>query len=78
MTLFPGLIGFPSTSRTCPLDWVLLLWHLACIFLLLLGCWRMGRLVFGKGLACWGGVALIAALLTITVAARRLSAWMST
>ena len=68
MTLFPRLIAGSVRITHLPLDWVLLLWHLACIFLLLLGCWRLGRLVFSNSLACWGGVALISALLTITVA----------
>jgi hypothetical protein len=45
----------------------LLLWHLTCIFLLLLGCWKLGRLCFGTNRAASGSAALVAVLLTLPV-----------
>jgi len=51
-----------------PLDWALLLWQFLCIFLLLLACWRVGRLCFRDSRAGWGGVVLVASLLTLPVA----------
>jgi hypothetical protein len=45
------------------------LWHLASIFLLLLACWELSGLFFPNApKARWGGVCLVAALLTIPVA----------
>jgi hypothetical protein len=48
----------------------LFLWHVASIFLLLLGCWELSGLLFpnANAKARWGGVCLVAALLTIPVA----------
>jgi hypothetical protein len=68
MTLFPNLIAASVRATHLPFDWALLLWQAACVFTLLLGCWRIGRSVFSDPLASWGGVALVAALLTIPVA----------
>jgi hypothetical protein len=68
LTLFPNLIaGFVRITRV-PLDWALFLWHFFSIFLLLLACWHLGRICFRDPRARWGGVALVAALLTIPVA----------
>ncbi len=68
LTLFPHLIALSVRLSHLPLEWALLLWHLACIFLLLLGCWKLGRLCFGTDRAAFGSTALVAALLTLPVA----------
>jgi hypothetical protein len=68
MTLFPNLIAASIRISHLPVDWALLLWQWFSIFLLLLGCWHLGRLTFRDALARWGSVALMAALLTIPVA----------
>ncbi|HYL12255.1 MAG TPA: hypothetical protein VEV41_04440 [Terriglobales bacterium] len=68
MTVFPNLIARSVRISHLPLDWALFLWQWFSIFLLLLGCWHLGRLAFRNALARWGGVALMAALLTIPVA----------
>ena len=68
MTLFPSLIAGSIRISNLPVDWALFLWQWFSIFLLLLGCWHLGRLTFRDALARWGSVALIAALLTIPVA----------
>ena len=68
LTFFPDLIAGSIKMTHVPIDWALLLWHFFSIFLLLLACWHLGRIAFADPLARWGGVALIAALLTIPVA----------
>jgi hypothetical protein len=68
MTLFPNLIAASVRITHLPFDWALLLWQAACVFTLLLGCWRIGRALFPDPLASWGGVALVASLLTLPVA----------
>jgi hypothetical protein len=68
MTLFPNLIAWSVRITHLPLEWTLLAWHFVCIFLLLAGCWKLGRIGFGGARAAWGGAALVASLLTIPVA----------
>lgn len=68
MTLFAPVVATSVRITYMPLDWAIFLWHFACIFLLLLGCWRISRICFRDERAPWGSVALVAALLTIPVA----------
>jgi len=68
LTLFPNLIAWSVRITHMPLEWVLLVWHFACIFLLLLACWKLGRQCLGSAKAGWGSAVLMAALLTIPVA----------
>jgi len=68
LTLFPNLIAASVRVTHLPLGWAVFLWHLFSIFLVLLGAWHIGRLVFRTSIAQWGGVALLASLLTIPVA----------
>ena len=67
LTLFPNLIAACVRVTHLPLDAILLAWQLASIFLLLLGCWKLGAHCF-SGRARWAGVALVGALLTLPVA----------
>ena len=68
LTLFPNLIAGSIRFSHIPFDWSLLLWHFFSIFLLLLACWHLGRVAFRAPIAAWGGVAMVAGLLTIPVA----------
>jgi len=68
LTFFPNLIAESVRIAHLPAEWTLLLWHFFSIFLLLLACWHVGRLCFDNSEAHWGGVALVASLLTIPVA----------
>jgi hypothetical protein len=68
LTLFPNLIAFSLRVTHLPMETGLFLWHVASIFLLLLACWELGGLFFSNTSARWGGVCLVAALLTIPVA----------
>jgi hypothetical protein len=68
MTFFPQIIADSVRLLHLPVGIVLLGWQLLCIFLLLLGCWRIARLCFREEYAVWCGVALIAALLRMSAA----------
>jgi len=68
LTFFPNLIAFSLRITRLPLEVGLFLWQVASIFLLLLACWELGGLFFPTARARWGGVCLVAALLTIPVA----------
>ncbi len=83
LTIFPNLVALSLRVTHLPMEAGLFLWHLASIFLLLLACWELNGLLFSKkglskgGLpnegppnagARWGGVCLVAAMLTIPVA----------
>ena len=68
LTLFPYLVAVSIRLSHLPVWIVLLAWHLASIFLFLWACQRIARLCFRESHAAWGGVALVAGLLTIPVA----------
>jgi hypothetical protein len=83
LTIFPNLIAFSLRVTHLPMAVGLFLWHAASIFLLLLACWELGGQLFSNektsnekplseqapnATARWGGVCLVAALLTIPVA----------
>jgi len=73
MTFFPNVVAFSLRVTHLPMEVGLFLWHVASIFLLLLGCRELGGLLFSNerqpnARARWGGVCLVAALLTIPVA----------
>ena len=68
LTMFPNLIAFSIRVIHLPFETGLFLWHVASIFLLLLSCWELGGVCFASARARWGGVCLVAALLTIPVA----------
>ncbi len=69
MTLFPNVVAASLRVTHLPMEVGLFLWHLASIFLLLLACWELSGLFFPDARrARWGGVCLVAALLTIPVA----------
>ncbi len=68
LTIFPNLIAFSLRVTHLPMEVGLFLWHVASIFLLLLACWELSGLFFPNARARWGGVCLVAALLTIPVA----------
>jgi hypothetical protein len=68
LTLFPNLIALSVRVTHLPLDVILFLWHVASIFLLLLGCWQLASLCFASSRARWAAVGMVAALLTLPVA----------
>jgi hypothetical protein len=64
-TIFDKLIAFSVRLSHLPLGWAVLLWQLTAIFLLLHGCWRIGRRCFVEPAAQWAAVITIAVLLTL-------------
>lgn len=68
LTLFPRLITGSVRVSHLPLDVVLFVWQMFCIFLFLLGCWKVACLCFEEPAARWCSVGLVAALLTMPVA----------
>ena len=68
LTWFPNLIAGSVRVLHLPLDTMLLAWHLLCLYLFLLGCWKVSCLCFEDEAARWCAVALVAALLTMPVA----------
>src|SRR5579884_95536 len=68
LTLFPNLIAASVHVTHLPFRFALFFWYLASIFLLLCACRKLTQICFASERARWGGVALVAALLTIPVA----------
>jgi hypothetical protein len=67
-TAFDRLIAGSISLTRLPVEWAVLLWHIASIFLVLWGCLRISRRCFAEPHAQWAGVALVSALLTLPVA----------
>jgi hypothetical protein len=67
-TVFDEFAGGIVRLTRLPVEWTVFLLHIAAVFLILLGCLRVARRCFREAAAQWGGVALVAALLTIPVA----------
>ena len=67
LTFFPNVVALSLRVTHLPMEVGLLLWHIASIFLLLLACWELSGLFFPSARARWGGVCLVAALLSIPV-----------
>lgn len=68
LTLFPHLIAAFVQWSHLPLDGALFIWQLLSVFLLLLAAWQLTGKLFESELARWGGVVLLAGLLTVPVA----------
>jgi hypothetical protein len=67
LTFFPNFMAASVRVSHLPLDVVLFLWQVVSIFMLLWACWRLISQCFEDRLACWAGVGLIAALLTLPI-----------
>ncbi len=71
MTLFPNLLAWFFRLTHLPFEAGLFLWHIVSIYLLLLACWQISGIFFSTAAATrkarWGGVCLVAALLSIPV-----------
>lgn len=68
LTLFPNLIALSIRLLHLPFEAGLFAWQMLAIFLFLLACWELSRECCPNERACWAGVALVAALLTLPVA----------
>jgi hypothetical protein len=67
-TLADDLIATSIGVSHVPLEWGILLWHVASIFGLLAGCLRLSRRCFPSAAGQWAGVATVAAVLATPVA----------
>lgn len=69
LTQFPRIMAGSTRLSGLPLEWVLLGWHFLTIFALLAFAFLLGRRCFpAMRSAAWGGVLLLASLLTLPVA----------
>jgi hypothetical protein len=66
-TVFDKLIAASVRLTHLPLDWAVLLWQIASIYLILWGCWQIARRCFADAPAQWAAVTLVALLLSIPV-----------
>ena len=67
LSIFAMLVGGPARLLNLPVDWVIFGGHVVSIFLLLLAAWRLLSCCFITPRARWGGVALLAATLSVPV-----------
>ncbi|MGA9526618.1 MAG: DUF6798 domain-containing protein [Terriglobales bacterium] len=67
-TSFDKLIAASIRLTHLPLNWAVLLWQVASIYLILWGCWQIARRCFADAHAQWAAVTLVALLLSIPVA----------
>jgi hypothetical protein len=68
LSFFSNIVGDSARLTRVPIDTVIFIWHVAGIFLLLLAAWRLLDACFRNDAAKWGGVALLAAVLSVPVA----------
>lgn len=62
MSLLPNLVAASVRFSHLSVDWAMLFWHTLSIFLLLLACLQLSRILFTEERAQWAGVTLLAAL----------------
>ena len=68
LSLFSYLVGQSPRISHVPVDTVIFVWQIAGVLLLLTAAWRLLDACFVSLPARWGGVALLAAVLTVPVA----------
>lgn len=67
-TLIDELVASTVRAKHITVEQAIFGWHIVSIFLILLGCWRVAKILFPSERARWAAVSLIAGLLTIPVA----------
>ena len=73
LSFFADLVGDSARLTRLPIDFVIFVWHAASVFLLLLAAGRLAGACFRDQAARWGGVILLAALLSVPVAGTALA-----
>lgn len=68
LSVFAAVVAGSVRATHIPLEYMLLLWHLATIAVFLAACWRLCRMFFSRDWEALQGTLLMAALLTIPVA----------
>ncbi|HEV8384878.1 MAG TPA: hypothetical protein VGQ11_08405, partial [Candidatus Acidoferrales bacterium] len=72
LMVFDEIVALSIRATRLPFDWAIFLWHAFSIWLLLLGCFQINRRLFVDSAAQWAGVAGVAALFLLAVAATML------
>jgi hypothetical protein len=67
LSIFSDLVGHSARLSHLPIDLVIFAWHVGTIFLLLLAAWQLLGSCFKSRHARWGGVAVLAATLSVPV-----------
>jgi hypothetical protein len=67
LTMFDEIVAVSARLSHLSFDTVIFIWQFSALVLLLIAGWKLNRTCFGTEPACWGGVALLAALLTFPV-----------
>ncbi len=73
LSIFPLLVGGSARLTRLPVDAAIFAWYVAGTFLLMLAGWRLLCACFTTDSARWGGIALLAATLTVPVAGTALA-----
>ena len=68
MSLFAPLVGDSARLLHLSVETAILLWHVGCVFLILLAGWQLAQTFFSSARAHWGAVALLATVLPVPVA----------
>jgi hypothetical protein len=68
LSLFPRLVASITWITRLPIEWSMLLWFAFAQFLLLFAAYELARQCFRSERACWAGVGLLAAVLSVPVA----------
>jgi hypothetical protein len=68
LSIFSPLVAGSARLFHLPIDTVIFLWYVFCLFLLMAAGWRIACLCFSSTRARWAAVSLLAALLTVPVA----------
>ena len=73
LSAFSLLVGGSARLTHLSVDWVILAWYVAGVFLLLLAAWKLLCALFETDAARWGGIALLAAAFCVPVAGTALA-----
>ena len=68
LSIFPQLVGYSARLAHLPVNGAIFAWHALSILLLLLAAWQVLGCCFESAAAHWGGVAFLAATLSVPVA----------
>jgi hypothetical protein len=73
LSFFPALVGNSARFGNLSTDLAIFLWHIAGIFLLMLGSWKLAHACFESDRARWGAVCLVAGVFSVPVAGTALA-----
>ena len=68
LSLFGSVVGRSARWLHLPVASAVLIWHVGCLVLLLVGAWQVACVFFSNTRARWGAVVLLAGLLPVPVA----------